>query len=45
MTQYLVAIHHPDDFDPASETEATRNDISALNRDDRTGPDPDRMNG
>jgi hypothetical protein len=32
MTQYLVAIHHPDEFDPASEGEATRNDISALNR-------------
>ncbi len=32
MTQYLVAIHHPDDFDPSSETDATRNDISALNR-------------
>jgi hypothetical protein len=32
MTQYLVAIHHSDDFDPASEGEATRNDISALNR-------------
>jgi hypothetical protein len=32
MSQYLVAIHHPDDFVPASEDEATRNDISALNR-------------
>jgi hypothetical protein len=32
MTQYLVAIHHPDDFDPASETQETRDDISALNR-------------
>jgi hypothetical protein len=32
MSQFLVAIHHPDDFDPASEGEATRNDISALNR-------------
>ena len=31
MTQYLVAIHHPDDFEPASESEATRRDISALN--------------
>ena len=31
MTQYLVAIHHPDDFVPASESEATRRDISALN--------------
>ncbi len=32
MTQYLVAIHHPDDFKPSSESEATRADISALNR-------------
>ena len=32
MTQYLVAIHHPDDFDPAAESEATRSDIGALNR-------------
>ena len=32
MTQYLVAIHHPDDFEPFSETEQTRSDISALNR-------------
>jgi hypothetical protein len=32
MPQYLVAIHHPDDFDPASESAATRADISALNR-------------
>ena len=32
MTQYLVAIHHPDDFDPSVvEDEATRRDISALN--------------
>lgn len=32
MTQYLVAIHHPTDFVPASESEATREAISALNR-------------
>ena len=32
MTQYLVAIHHPDDFEPASEDAAIRDDISALNR-------------
>ena len=32
MTQYLVAIHHPDDFEPFSETQETREDISALNR-------------
>jgi hypothetical protein len=31
MTQYMVAIHHPDDFDPSSEDEATRRDITALN--------------
>ena len=32
MTQYLVAIHHPDDYDPFVETEAMSRDISALNR-------------
>jgi hypothetical protein len=32
MTQYLVAIHLPDDFDPSAESETTRSDISALNR-------------
>jgi hypothetical protein len=31
MPQFLVAIHLPDDFDPATETDATRSDISALN--------------
>jgi hypothetical protein len=32
MTQYLVAIHHPDDFDPSvAEDEAMRRDIAALN--------------
>lgn len=31
MTQYLVAIHHPDDFEPFSEDEATHRDITALN--------------
>src|SRR5688500_19519600 len=32
MTQYLVAIHHPDDYDPSvSEDEATQRDIRALN--------------
>lgn len=31
MTQYLVAIHHPDDFDPQSEAEQTQADIRALN--------------
>ena len=32
MTQYLVAIHHPDDFEPFSEPETTQEDIRALNR-------------
>jgi hypothetical protein len=32
MTQYLVAIHHPDDYDPSIETEAMINEIHALNR-------------
>lgn len=32
MTQYLVAIHHPDTFEPYSESEETHSDISALNR-------------
>lgn len=31
MPQYLVAVHHPVDFEPASESEQTRRDISALN--------------
>jgi hypothetical protein len=31
MTQYLVAIHHPDDYDPSVETEAMHRDIDALN--------------
>ncbi|MDM9628966.1 YciI family protein [Rhizobium sp. S152] len=32
MTQYLVAIHHPDDYDPAvSEDAAMGQDIDALN--------------
>ena len=32
MTQYLVAIHHPDDYDPAvAEDEAMHQDIDALN--------------
>ena len=32
MTQYLVAIHHPDDYDPSVETEETIEQIHALNR-------------
>jgi hypothetical protein len=32
MTQYLVAIHHPDDYDPAvTEDEKMSRDIDALN--------------
>ena len=32
MSQYLVAIHHPDDYDPSAETEASIEAIHALNR-------------
>ena len=32
MAQYLVAIHHPDDYDPSTEGEAMSDDIHALNR-------------
>jgi hypothetical protein len=31
MTQYLVAIHHPDDYDRSVEDEAMHRDIDALN--------------
>lgn len=31
MTQYLVAIHHPDDYDASLEDEAMHRDIDALN--------------
>lgn len=31
MTQYLVAIYHPDDYDPSVEGEAMSRDIVALN--------------
>ena len=31
MTQYLVAIHHPDNYDPSKEGEAMARDIDALN--------------
>ena len=32
MTQYLIAIHHPDDYDPAvAEDEAMARDIDAVN--------------
>jgi hypothetical protein len=32
MPQYLVAVYHPDDFDPSVESEATIEEIHALNR-------------
>ena len=32
MPQDLVAIHHPDDYDPSVETEAMMEEIHALNR-------------
>ncbi len=32
MPQYLVAVYHPDDYDPSVETEATIEKIHALNR-------------
>jgi len=32
MPQYLVAVYHPDDFDPSLETEETIENIHALNR-------------
>jgi hypothetical protein len=31
MTQYLVAIHHPNDYDPSVEDEAMHRDIDVLN--------------
>ena len=31
MTQYLVAIHHPDNYDPSTEGEAMARDIDAVN--------------
>ena len=31
MTQYLVAIYHPDDYDPSTEDAAMSRDIDALN--------------
>jgi hypothetical protein len=32
MAQYLVAIHHPDNYDPSKEDEAMIRDIGALNK-------------
>jgi len=37
MTQYLVAIHHPDDDDPSIEDEAMSHDIDALNDEKAAG--------
>ncbi len=31
MTQYLIAIHHPDNYDPSVEDEAMASDIDVLN--------------
>lgn len=31
MTQYLVTIHHPDDYDPSTEGEEMSRDIDLLN--------------
>jgi hypothetical protein len=31
MAQYLVAIHHPDNYDPSTEDEAMSRDIDVLN--------------
>jgi hypothetical protein len=31
MSQYLVAVHHPDNFDPSTESAATVRDIDVLN--------------
>lgn len=31
MTQYLVAIHHPDNYDASREDEAMHRDIDVLN--------------
>lgn len=31
MTQYLVSIYHPDDYDPANEDAAMHHDIDTLN--------------
>jgi hypothetical protein len=37
MTQYLVAIHHPDDYDGSFEDEARHRDIDALNEEMEAG--------
>ena len=32
MPQFMIAVYHPDDFDPSAETEATIENIHALTR-------------
>jgi hypothetical protein len=32
MPQYMVAVHHPDNYDPSLESEAMLREISALNK-------------
>jgi hypothetical protein len=32
MPQYLVAVHHPDNYDPSLESDAMIRDISSLNK-------------
>jgi len=34
LTQYLVAIYHPDDYDPSTEDQAMPRDIDALHSND-----------
>jgi len=36
MTQYLVAIHHPDNYDPSREDDAISSDIHMLNKEMQT---------
>ena len=36
MPQYLVAIHHPDNYDPSAEDEAMVRDIDVLNEEMET---------
>jgi hypothetical protein len=37
MAQYLVAIHHPDNYDPSKEDEAMIRDIDVLNEEMEAG--------
>jgi hypothetical protein len=45
MPQYLVAIHHPDDFDPSVVTEAMERDIDVLNEEKSYGSLSHRKQG